>query len=110
MQSRDTCPFKDAPFPLNGEVRGRFSACERAVFCHVGKDACNLLGVCQSRSAFANPGMRRPLHLWITAYCGGCAFEGGVGLPSIVSGSMISILVPSGSKRLACRLRLIPTC
>jgi hypothetical protein len=43
-------------------------------------------------------------------YPGGSAVDGGAGLPSTVLGSINSVRVPSGSKRFACRLRLIPTC
>ena len=40
---------------------------------------------------------------------GGGALDGGVGLPSMVVGSISSTRVPSGSNRFAWRLRLIPT-
>jgi hypothetical protein len=68
--------------------------------------------------AFQPPGLRPGLHsarpfgtryvsgldpgfpVW-HSYCGGGAVEGGVGFPSMVFGSMISVRVPSGSKRFA---------
>lgn len=47
--------------------------------------------------------------LQLALECGGAAVEDGAGFPSTVSGSINSILVPSGSYRLICRLRFTPT-
>lgn|GEM_PF-5467275 len=70
----------------------------------------------QNRTEHRPPGFRAHLHLsnFVANYRisyrpGGIVAEGNVGLPSIVSGSINSVRVPSGSKKLAMRLRLIPT-
>src|SRR5579872_3605076 len=56
------------------------------------------------------PKQRLPISAFrlFPVYCGGGASDGGTGFPFAVSGSISSIRVPSGSKRLACRLPLTP--
>src|SRR5262245_43461166 len=57
----------------------------------------------------ALPAGRRLRRLaWTPDHLGGGAVDHGAGVPSTVTGSINSTRVPSGSKRLSCRLRLIP--
>ena len=55
-----------------------------------------------------SPGCAHPVAAVTRAYRGGGSVDDGVGLPSMVFGSISSTRVPSGSNRLTWRLRLMP--